>query len=200
MQCLKVINILFVGALYSKSAVVFIIFYPLAKNSFDDKRDVLGLGYGLKFERGYPAGQVVDFSRKKAVGACLCHVQRFRRARKGHSVFQKNGRFMDMSQGNIRKRECGQGVFIKGLMFGVAAVKQKNFYALAVGDGKTGGFVLGNFRRVIAVAVNLGIQVLKINGIQLFIHEKGHVGTPGKAKKGGAFTDSVVVSRNDDYP
>ena len=107
---------------------------------------------------------------------------------------------MDMSQGNIRKRECSQGVFIKRLMFGVAAVKQKNFYALAVGDGETSGFILGNLRRVIAVSVNLGIQALKINGIQLFSHEKSDVGTPGKAKEGGTFSDSVMVTRNDDYP
>jgi len=53
---------------------------------------------------------------------------------------------------------------------------------------------------MVAEAVNLRVQILKIYGGHGLVHQKRHIGTPGKAQKGRAFADPVMISGDDHHP
>ena len=60
------------------------------------------------------------------------------------------------------------------------------------------GLCLGNLGSVIAESVNFCVQLLKIDGREVLVHQKCHVRRPGKAEECGTLPDPVMVSGNDD--
>ena len=88
-----------------------------------------------------------------------------------------------MAQSNIGKRQRRQGIFIKGQVLRIPSMEHQDPGPPGGGHRKSGGPVLGDLCRMVAEAVNLRVQVLKIHRGHGIVHQKRYIGAPGKAQK-----------------
>ena len=140
----------------------------------------------------------VDFPDKISVRSGLRHVERFRGTCVGHAVFQENLRLVDMPKGDIGERGCSQCIPVKRNMLCITAMEHEDPGTSGCRKRDVVDLCLGNLGSVIAESVNFGVQLLKIDGREVLVHQKCHVRRPGKAEECGTLPDPVMVSGNDD--
>ena len=84
-------------------------------------------------------------------------------------------------------------------MFRVTAVEHEDPGASGRRQGNIVSFRISDLGCVVAETVNLCVQFLKIDGRELFAHQKCDVWGPGEAEKCRTFPDPVMISGDDDH-